>query len=211
MLSRHRAGGGFVALLLAIATPGIAASQSTHVEVGIFRSTSFGTGGPLSAVETTQFHSVEVDVSVPVLARGRWRLDASLGVIPLAWVRETALGPATVASTQDRWLVPTQDGRATSRGLGVRPLGLRGILGTGKVQLQAEAGAGVLRFGIPTPSSNATRLNFSGELGVGVRVELARSHVGFGYRLHHLSNAGRGDVNPGIDSHMLYAGFWIRR
>jgi hypothetical protein len=30
------------------------------------------------------------------------------------------------------------------------------------------------------------------------------------YRIHHASNGGLGEVNPGMDSHQLYVGAWLR-
>ena len=198
-------------LLSLTVPPGRALAQSTGLEIGLLRSGAFEAGGPLSVVETTRFNTVELDISLPLASGDNWRLDLPIGLIPLAWVQETALGPASVASSGDHWVVPTENGRATSRGFGIRPVGVRGIFGKGRVRLQAEASGGILRFSIPTPSSNATKVNLTGELGVGLRAELVGAHFGFGYRLHHLSNAGRGTVNPGIDSHMFYVGFWVHR
>jgi hypothetical protein len=44
-------------------------------------------------------------------------------------------------------------------------------------------------------------------MGVGLRMSwLARGVVVVGYRRRHLSNAGLGEVNPGLNSHMLFLG-----
>ena len=52
-----------------------------------------------------------------------------------------------------------------------------------------------------------THLNFVYEMGVGLRMSwLARGVVVVGYRRRHLSNAGLGEVNPGLNSHMLFLG-----
>jgi len=81
----------------------------------------------------------------------------------------------------------------------------------GTIRLQANLSRGVLGFAIPTPSANSTRLNFTGEAGLGLRFLIPDGRVAVGYRLHHLSNAGRGEVNPGVDSHLLVLGFWLDR
>lgn len=117
---------------------------------------------------------------------------------------------ATLGFHTPGWSVPRESGRTTSRGYGVRAGGIRAVFGAGRIRLQGDAGVGILRFQIPTPASNASRVNLTGELGLGIQSELSGAHFGVGYRLHHLSNAGRGPVNPGIDSHMFYIGLWIR-
>lgn len=67
-----------------------------------------------------------------------------------------------------------------------------------------------MRFDVPTPAANASRLNLTAEAALAMRMEVPGAHLVLGYRVHHLSNAGWwGAVNPGIDSHMAYLGFWV--
>lgn len=192
-----------------VLSPNRALAQSRGVEFGILSAASVASGGPLSAVETTRFNSIEVEVGVPLVRREAWSLEALVAVLPYAWASETSLGSAIVGPNHERWLVPSASGRTTSRGVGFRPLGLRFLRGTGPIKLQAHASGGVIRFTVPTPAANATTTNFTGELGLGFRVPAGWGTLGAGYRWHHLSNAGRGRVNPGIDSHQLYFGVWV--
>jgi hypothetical protein len=74
----------------------------------------------------------------------------------------------------------------------------------------ADAGRGrILRFDVPTPVSNASGLKLTAEAVLAMRMEVPSAHLALGYRVHHLSNAGRGAVDPGIYSHVAYLGLWI--
>ena len=54
---------------------------------------------------------------------------------------------------------------------------------------------------------DATKFNFTAQLGAGVEVFTSRHRsIDFGYKYHHISNANRGNINPGMDSHVLFVG-----
>jgi hypothetical protein len=102
------------------------------------------------------------------------------------------------------------DGPELDLGLRIKPAGLRGWIGGDDLRLEADASAGVLRFGTPLLAANAAKLNFVYEMGVGLRMSwLAQGGVVVGYRRHHVSNAGLAEVNPGLNSHMLFLGLPI--
>ena len=59
---------------------------------------------------------------------------------------------------------------------------------------------------IPVP--NSSRLNFTPEVGLGVQFFFTpKQALTLGYKLHHISNAGIDSRNPGLDSHLFYAGY----
>lgn len=69
------------------------------------------------------------------------------------------------------------------------------------------ATTGVFVVDKPFPDSRGTKLNYILEFGLGYRIALAQNRfLEFGYKLHHLSNGNTGMENPGIDSHMFFAG-----
>jgi len=145
---------------------------------------------------------MEVELAVPLTHR----LDAGLEyfgrVVPLAYVQENPTQPAIRLG--NRWILSTATSRSSTIGVGVKPVGIRGWVG-GAVRLEADASAGVLRFGTPLLASNATRWNFSYEFGLGLRAwGTARRGVVIGYRRHHVSNAGLGEVNPGLNSNLIF-------
>jgi hypothetical protein len=85
---------------------------------------------------------------------------------------------------------------------------------TSRVQPFVGTSGGMLRSRIPVPVNvgDATRWNFTFDFYGGVQLmnENGRA-VRFGYRFHHLSNANRAQVNPGLDSHILFAGYSFYR
>ena len=95
-------------------------------------------------------------------------------------------------------------GEGTTTGLGFT-LGGRMVLHKGRsCRPGLDVGAGMVRFTDPVPAA-AVRANFILELGLYVERALrpGASLVG-GYRLHHVSNADRADVNPGINASHPY-------
>jgi hypothetical protein len=47
-------------------------------------------------------------------------------------------------------------------------------------------------------------------MAAGIRMEVpSAGRAELGLRRQHLSNAGFGEVNPGLDSHVAYIGFWV--
>jgi hypothetical protein len=58
-----------------------------------------------------------------------------------------------------------------------------------------------------------TNFNFTAQLGGGVQVFTSnrRAALDLGYKYHHISNANLGNQNPGLDSHMVFAGLSLFR
>lgn len=87
-------------------------------------------------------------------------------------------------------------------GGGVSPLGQKvSFLPHNRVQPYLAANAGFVAFGGTVPSYAATMFNFSFEFGGGVEWNMRPGHAwSLDYRCHHISNAGRGMNNPGVDN-----------
>lgn len=74
-----------------------------------------------------------------------------------------------------------------------------------------RVGAGTVYTNREVPAGEE-RLNFSLLTGLGVDVQLSRGGaLSLEYRFHHVSNAGRGPVNPGINTHTLLLGYSFYR
>ena len=72
-------------------------------------------------------------------------------------------------------------------------------------------GAGPLFTTEPIPDGISS-VNFTPQLGVGVAFFQSRRYVFYSeYRIHHISNAGTGDKNPGINSSYLQFGMSLFR
>ncbi len=90
-------------------------------------------------------------------------------------------------------------------GFGVSPLGQKvNFLPHNKVQPYVAVNAGFVAFAGTVPSSAATMFNFSFEFGGGVEWNARPGRAwSLDYRCHHISNAGRGMNNPGVDNGTL--------
>ncbi len=58
---------------------------------------------------------------------------------------------------------------------------------------------------IPDPQAN--RFNFTADGNIGLRLDAFSGAVTGGFRLYHISNGYIGQVNPAMDSRLLYLGF----
>lgn len=96
-------------------------------------------------------------------------------------------------------------------GAGISPIGLKANFNRqGRVKPFVAGSAGFLYFNHPVPFDVplATKFNFIFEFGGGVQIfTRSRRAVTLGYRWHHISNAYRSDVNPGLDANVFYVGF----
>jgi hypothetical protein len=99
-------------------------------------------------------------------------------------------------------------GRSTIYGAGVSPLGLKLNFGQESwIKPFLAASVGFLYFQEDVPVPHSSRFNFTPELGLGVQLFVnPKWAVNLGYKLHHMSNANTGRSNPGVDSHVFYAG-----
>jgi hypothetical protein len=80
-----------------------------------------------------------------------------------------------------------------------------------KIQPFLGLSLSALIFNKTTPNDLGKRLNFGSEGGAGIEYRLSnKKALTFGYKFYHISNASRGEINPGYDSQMLYLGytFW---
>jgi len=112
--------------------------------------------------------------------------------------------PAAVVFQPDR-----ARGRSSIYGAGISPLGIKLNFGQESwIKPFVAAGVGILYFTEDVPVRGSARFNFAPELGLGVQFFLTpQNSVTLGYKLHHISNANTGGSNPGMDSHVIYAGF----
>lgn len=101
---------------------------------------------------------------------------------------------------------------ASAYGIGITPFGLSGRFGRSNgTALVTELSVGAVMFDKTMPYPTAARFNYNVTLGTSIEVPVAaRSFVTLGYHLHHLSNGGRGEFNPGIAAHAIQVG-WGRR
>jgi opacity protein-like surface antigen len=113
--------------------------------------------------------------------------------------------PAAVVFEPDR----VRRGSSTIYGAGLSPLGFKfNFAQHSSIQPFVAASVGFLYFEDDIPVPHSSRFNFTPEIGLGVQFFLApKRALTLGYKFHHMSNANTGRSNPGMDSHVFYAGF----
>jgi hypothetical protein len=96
-------------------------------------------------------------------------------------------------------------------GAGLSPVGFKvNCNRRGRVKPFAGGSGGFLYFQRPVPvdAPGATRFNFTFEFTGGVQFFTPeRRAFTVGYKFHHISNANRSDVNPGLDANVIYVGY----
>lgn len=92
-------------------------------------------------------------------------------------------------------------GRETSYAVGMSPLGGRTtFFPRSRIQPSFAVDLGFLVSNRDLPVDDSNRFNFTFAFGPGVQVfSSERSSVRLEYLYHHISNAGMGDSNPGVD------------
>jgi hypothetical protein len=100
-------------------------------------------------------------------------------------------------------------GKSSFYGAGLSPLGLKINFGQQSwIKPFIAASVGFLYFEEDVPVPRSSRFNFTPEAGLGVQFFLTpKNALTLGYKLHHMSNAYTSRSNPGMDSHVIYAGF----
>ena len=187
-----------------------AGAQDANPNVSMSAHYALETGRPFSAVSTVKFASIDVSMTWRVAGGQTWDLELPVTVTPVALLLHNLTGPA-ISIDGALWVFgPFQ--RVTSRGMGVKPVGIRAVKRIGRSAVYVGLAGGAISFDRPVPAENSHRFNLLGDLDAGLRLPLGDRHqVNLGYRFNHLSNANRGEINPGIDSHMLSMGVSVRR
>src|ERR1044072_2650548 len=104
--------------------------------------------------------------------------------------------------------LPLQQSSRTVYAAGTAPIGLQvNFRPQRKVQPFIGISGGCLYFARDIPNELGKRVNFKDDVGGGLQYFYqALKDITFRYQLHHISNADRGDINPGFDSNVIYVG-----
>ena len=181
-----------ICLLLSIPT----ASGQSRNEFGSWVGVSAGTPTLIGRSERVSFTTFAVRYSRTLLARPALELRYTLDAMPVVRLNYLNEGGALEAA----------------RGGGISPLGFEVSFRPGKrVEPAIAASGGFVHFDKSVPHYGR-RLNFSGDLGAGVRIGIHSSvGVRLAYKYLHLSNAYSAQSNPGFDAHLLIIGMGLRR
>ena len=166
---------------------------------------------------------VGVQALTPVLRAGAVRIAYTAQLLPAVIVRgrtppreHPGWPSATDGGARRLPALPArrEPGGNVAYAFGVSPFGLDVAVPVARaVGVYAATAAGALAFTRPFPVPEARRVNFTLEFGGGLVVRAGRERwLQLGYKYHHLSNAYTAAENPGLDAHVLYAGYqWTAR
>jgi hypothetical protein len=112
-----------------------------------------------------------------------------------------------------RTTVSVLSGQHTAHGAGAAPVGFLGRWRVSRaLGLQLRASGGVVYFSQAIPDPLGCTLNFTADAGIAADVRVANKlSLVAGWRLNHISNGGRGQVNPGMNSRMIELGLSLAR
>jgi hypothetical protein len=150
---------------------------------------------------------------------GSLELDYTIDLIPVVAstempeyiVRTVPCGAGTQRGCSMQ--VSELSGMHTAHGLGAAPVGFVGRWRVSHaVGLQLRASGGMVYFSQAVPDPLGCTLNFTADAGIVADVRVAnRLALVVGSRLNHISNGGRGQVNPGMNSRMIELGLSLAR
>jgi len=104
---------------------------------------------------------------------------------------------------------PSTRSRETTYGAGFNPVGLKGIFKPrSRIKPFVGVNLGVLYFNKQFPVPDSSRLNFNSELDGGIMIfNRSRRAITLGAKFSHISNASTGNLNPGLNTVLFYAGY----
>ena len=210
---------GSTAALLAQGPAGQTAAPRGTATVGIWTGVSWHAPGPsgVRRAGDREFVLVALRYRRVLLSSARIALAYTADLIPVAVVTDNSseAGPfgftngSSVATAASAFaLVGGRLKGNTAFGWGAAPAGVEvSVSLTRRFGIVVGGTAGFLTFSKPVPFANARKLNATLDVGVGFKMAVWRGWTAIGgYKFHHLSNAGTGDFNPGLNARVWYLG-----
>lgn len=142
-----------------------------------------------------------------VVKLGGVRVSYGVQVTPLVIIRGRTRPVDYFGEVDSEGLIPGPD---KTYAWGFSPFAMEVAVPLGRrIAAYAASAGGLIFFPRPYPVPEGKPSNFTIEYGGGLLVRVGdRGWLQAGYKYHHLSNAYRERVNPGLDAHVIYAGFW---
>lgn len=150
---------------------------------------------------------VGLQAQTTVLKIGGSRFSWGVQFVPVVVVKGRSAPLGYHGPVDEEGLIP---GDETAYAYGFSPFALEYAVPLGsRIGIFGAAAGGLIFFNKPFPVPEAKSNNFTIEYGGGVSLRVGRrTWLQAGYKYHHLSNAYRELVNPGLDGHVGYIGVW---
>ncbi len=187
--------------------------------LGVWTGVSWYAPGPsgVRQVGDREFIVVALRYRRVLLAASHFTLAHTIDFVPAAIVTDNSSEAWPFVLPDASFNTPTRSGFAfagspgkgnTVFGVGVTPIGFEGSAWVARrFAFVLSGSAGVLVFTNPVPFANATKLNMALDIGFGIETDIGKGWGAImGYKFHHISNAGFGRFNPGLNSDVWYLG-----
>lgn len=150
---------------------------------------------------------VGVQAQTTILKIRSVRISYGVQILPAVIVRGKTL---PIGYEEGGYYQELRDDRNIAYAFGFSPFGLEvAVPVAGRVSAYAATSAGMLIFTRSFPVRFAQQANFALEYGGGLMIRTGPSQwIQAGYKFHHLSNAYRAIVNPGLDANVFYLSYW---
>jgi len=184
--------------------------ESGAKEWGVWAGYSFSNPTLIGTTTNRQYANAGLRFGYVVATKGSVAFEYILDVVPAAILIQPP-GDQFAAETGNSSF--EGKGRSAVYGFGILPASFKFNFARRRVLqpfLAVSTGMVYSMQKIPTPITDATRVNFTFEVGGGIQW-MTSSHKALilGYKFTHISNAFRTSVNPGVDANMLYVGLSI--
>lgn len=171
-------------------------------------------GGSWGMITNRRVYLTAVRREWVIEAEGRLAWAYTAEWVPLAVVERTIPQQTLLCyETAEGRVCEVDRSARVALGTGLSPFGIKTYLNpSSSTRFFANASAGMVAFTSHVPVHTSRRLNFMLDYGAGVElVGRDGRALTIGYRFHHVSNAGSGRVNPGLDANIVYLGVRKKR
>jgi hypothetical protein len=173
----------------------------------------FSPGGSWGDVTNRRLYVTGIRATWLQVTSGRFGLAYTMELVPLAVVERTRPNSQRCWFTDTGLYVCRRDrSERVAYGAGGSPIGAKMYFNrTGRWRMHSSASLGAMLFSSPVPIYDSHMLNFSIDYGGGMEVTTRSGReIALGFRFQHLSNAGSGRFNPGLDANVIYLGLMRR-
>lgn len=174
----------------------------------------FSPGGSLGDVTHRRVYLTGIRGNWLEAVAGRFAFAYTMELVPLAVVERTAPNSQTCYFRPTGVRVCRLDrSERVAVGAGGSPIGGRLYLNrAGRWRAHVGGAAGALVFSSDVPIYGSRQFNFTFDYGGAVELTTSKGRdIAIGYKFHHISNAGTGEFNPGLDANVIYVGVTKRR
>lgn len=178
-----------------------------RMSMGVWSGLSLSSRGPVGLVSGRKMLLLGFTFRRTLVQTRRVALAYTIDLIPVALVTNNLDADIQSIPGGSGFTVGRGDTRL-AYGFGVSPIGLRfHPWQTARFRVGTGFSVGFLTFDQAVPFRNTRKFNFVGEIFIDAELTLdGRWAILGGYKVHHLSNAGTVEHNPGLDANIFFVG-----